>query len=459
MQFRIKALKNISGLVILACLAFNVSTVKAQTKIDGVNVVIGKNIVLDSDITKFKQEFERSTEGKVKISECEMLEQLMIQKLLAHHAIIDSVVISDADINSKVNRNLQYFEQQFGSKEKMVAAYGFNDVEDLRKEMYNVEKENELIKKEQQKITEKVTVTPEEVRIYFNGLKDKNELPEFPAEIQIAQIVINASPTKEEDERIVNKLKAIKKELEDGASFKLKAIINSNDPSVGQNGGFLGAITKQTQFVKEFKEAAFSLDEGEISDPIKTIYGYHIIRVDKIRGNARDVSHILMKPEIPDSKLKETEEKVAKIRKDVLEGKMTFEEAVKQFSEDKDTKNNGGLIINPYTNETSFDLTRMDPTLYARVSDLKKDEITEPFYDETRGGEKMYKIILMKDRTDTHTADLVEDYVKVQQLALQKKKQETITKWAKDKIKDTYIKLGEENKKCKFDKNWKKEVK
>lgn len=459
MQFRIKALKNISGLVLITCIALNTNISKAQTKIDGVSVVIGKNIVLDSDISKFKQEFENQTEGKVKISDCEMLEQLMLQKLLAHHAIIDSVVVSDDQINSKVNRNLEYFKQQFGSEEKMVKAYGFNDVADLRKEMYSVEKENALIAEEQKKITEKVTVTPEEVRLYYKGLKDKNELPEFPSEIKIAQIVVNASPTKEEEERIVNKLKTIKKELEDGANFKLKAIINSNAPAVAQNGGFLGTITKQTQFVKEFKEAAFSLDEGEISDPVKTIFGYHIIQVNKIRGNARDVSHILMKPEIPDSKLKETEEKVKKIRKDVLEGKITFEDAVKKFSEDKDTKNNGGLIINPYTNETSFELTRMDPSLYARVSDLKKGEITDPFYDETRGGEKMYKIILMKDRTETHKADLVEDYVKIQQLALQKKKQETITKWAKDKIQDTYIKLGEDKKKCKFDKNWKKEVK
>lgn len=459
MQFRIKALKNISGLAMLACLTFGANTVKAQTKIDGVSVVIGKNIVLDSDISKFKEEFERQTEGKVKISDCEMLEQLMMQKLLAHHAIIDSVVISDDQINSMVSRNIQYFTQQYGSEAKMVEAYGFNDVEDLKKEMYKVEKDNELIKKEREKLTEKVTVTPEEVRIYFNGLKEKNDLPEFPAEIQIAQLVVNASPSKEEEDRIVNKLKTIKKELEEGASFKLKAIINSNDPSVAQNGGKLGLITKQTQFVKEFKEAAFSLDEGEISDPVKTIFGYHLIKLNKIRGNARDVSHILMKPEIPDSKLKETEEKVIKIRKDVLEGKLTFEEAVKKFSEDKDTKNNGGLIINPYTNESTFDLTRMDPTLYARVSDLKKGEITEAFYDETRGGEKMYKIILMKDRTDTHKADLVKDYVKIQQLALQKKKQETIAKWAKNIIKETYIKLGEDHKKCKFEKNWKKEIK
>ena len=459
MQFRIKALKNISSLIILACFAFNVNTLKAQgTKIDGVSVVIGKNIVLSSDISKFKQEFETQTEGKVKISDCEMLEQLMLQKLLAHHAIIDSVSVTDDQVSTKVARNIQYFTQQYGSEAKMVKAYGFNDVEDLKKEMYKVEKENALIAAEQKKITEKVTVTPEEVRLYYNGLKNKNELPEFQAEIQIAQIVLYAAPTKEENDRIIAKLTKIKKEIDEGSSFKLKAIIHSNDPTVSQNGGVLGNITKDTQFIKEFKEVAFSLDEGEISEPFKTIFGYHIVLLHKIKGKGREVSHILMQPEISDAKVTETKASVEKLRKDILENKITFEEAVKKYSEDDETKNNSGILMNPYTGETTWELTRMNPAIYERVNELKKGEITEPFYDETRTGEKMYKVILMRDRTDTHKAELVDDYVKVQRLALSKKKEETIEKWSKEKIKDTYIKIGDDHNKCNFNKNWKKAV-
>ena len=164
-----------------------------------------------------------------------------------------------------------------------------------------------------------------------------------------------------------------------------------------------------------------------------------------------------MQPEILDSKVNEAKEKIEKIRKDILDGKITFEEAVVKYSEDEDTKNSGGMIMNPYTNETRFDLTRMDPTLYARVNDTKKGEISEPFYDETQQNEKMYKIIYMKDRTLTHTADLVEDYVKVQKLALQKKREENITKWAKGKINDTYIKISDKYNKCEYQKNWRKE--
>ncbi|QNM86751.1 peptidylprolyl isomerase [Polaribacter pectinis] len=435
----------------------SLQTTAQKVKIDGVAVVVGKNIVLDSDIDKFKQEIELRSEGKVAITDCEMLEELMQQKLLAHHAVIDSVTVSESEISSRVDRSIQFFTQQYGTVDKVIKAYGFNDLDDLKKELNTVQKENLLIEKEQQKITEKVDVTPEEVRLYYNGLKDKGELPDFPAEIELAQIVINAEPTQEENDRIIAKLNEIKKELEDGANFKMKAIINSDDPGVTQNGGRY-TITKDASFIKEFKEMAFTLDIGQVSKPFKSDFGYHLMQLHEVKGNTRVASHILMQPEIPENKLNEVKEKAEKIIEDIKSGKITFDEAVKKYSQDDDTKNNGGLIINPSTGESKFDLTRMDPAFYARVSDLKKGEITDAFFDQTRGGDKMFKFILMRDRTDTHTADLVEDYVKIQQLALQKKKEETVEKWAKEKITDTYIKLGEDHGKCSFKRNWKKKT-
>ncbi|ARV06071.1 peptidylprolyl isomerase [Polaribacter sp. SA4-10] len=440
---------------IIGCISLQ--TTAQKIKIDGVAVVIGKNIVLDSDIDKFKQEVELRSEGKVTITDCEMLEELMQQKLLAHHAVIDSMVVSDEEISGRVDRSVAYFTQQYGSLEKVVKAYGFNDLEDLKKELSVVQKENILIEKEQQNLTEKIDVTPEEVRLYYNGLKEKGELPQFPAEIELAQIVLNAVPTKEENERIVAKLNEIKEQIEEGASFKMKAIINSDDPGVTQNGGRY-TVTKESQFIKEFKEMAFTLDIGQVSKPFKSEFGYHLMQLHDVKGDTRIASHILMQPEIPEEKIKETKEKVEEIILEIREGKITFDEAVKKYSQDKETKNNGGSIVNPQTGESKFDLTRMDPAFYARVSDLKKGEMTEPFYDEARSGDKMFKFILMKGRTDTHIANLVEDYVKVQQLALQKKKEETIEKWSKEKIKDTYIKLGDDHSKCDFKKNWKKET-
>ncbi|MFY0629694.1 MAG: peptidylprolyl isomerase [Flavobacteriaceae bacterium] len=455
MQFKMKVLRFISS-ALFVCLFVN--NIQAQKiKIDGVGVVVGKNIVLESDIAKFKLDLENSSEGKIKITDCEMLEKLMLQKLLAHHAVVDSIVVSDAEVNGQVERNIQYFAQEYGSVDKVAEKYGFNDLEDLKKELFTIERENSLIRKEQMSLTENIDVTPEEVRIYYNGLKEKGELPEFPAEIQLAQLVLNVESTEEENNKILEKLNEIKKQIEEGSSFRMKAIINSEDESVAQNGGNLGAITKETPFIKEFKEVAFSLDVDQVSEPFKTIFGYHIVQLHEVRGNARVVSHILMKPEIPESRLKDVKEKVEKLKKEIENGNISFEEAVRDYSQDKATKNNAGLIVNERTGESTFDLTRMDPALYARVSDLQQGQITDVFYDETRGGAKMFKIILMKERTNTHIADLVDDYVKVQSLALQKKREEAITKWSKEKIGDTYIKISNEFQKCVFEKNWKKE--
>jgi peptidyl-prolyl cis-trans isomerase SurA len=433
------------------------STFAQKIKIDGVAVVIGKNIVLDSDIVKFKEEIDSRSEGKITISDCEMLEELMQQKLLAHHAVIDSVTVSDTEISGRVDQSVDYFTQQYGTVDKVIKAYGFNDLDDLKKELYTVQKENILIEKEQQQITEKIDVTPEEVRLYYNGLKKDGQLPEFPAEIELAQIVLNAAPTKEENDRIVTKLTEIKKQIEEGASFKMKAIINSDDPGVTQNGGRY-EVTKESPFIKEFKEMAFSLDVNQVSKPFKSDFGYHLMILHEVKGNMRVASHILMQPDIPDTRLKDTQQRAEQIAKDIKEGTIAFEDAVKKYSEDKETKNNGGVIVNPYSGETKFDLTRMDPALYARVAELKKGELSDVFFDQNRNGEKMFKFIVMKDRTNTHIADLVEDYVKVQDLALTKKKEETITKWAKEKIKDTYIKMAESHGKCTFKKNWKKDT-
>jgi len=455
MPFKIKIIKFISSLLLVVFFIQN--TTAQKVKIDAVGVVVGKNIVLDSDIEKFKLELENNSEGKIKISDCEMLEQLMLQKLLAHHAVVDSIVVSDAEVNSQVERNIQFFSQEYGSVEKVVEAYGFNDIEDLKTELFGIEKENSLIQKEQRQITENIDVTPEEIRIYFNGLKEKGELPEFPAEIQIAQLVLNAEASPEEIERILNKLNQLKKEIEEGSSIKMKAIINSNDPGVTDNGGRY-TIDKNSTFIKEFKEVAFSLDVNQVSEPFKSQFGYHIIQLHQIRGETRVASHILLQPEIPQEKLDKTKEKLEKIVADIKSGELTFNEAVRKFSQDTDTRNNGGLIVNPYSGESTFDLTRMDPALYARVNNLQKNEMSDVFYDETREGKKMYKVMIMKDRTNTHIADMVDDYVKVQNLALQKKKQETIAKWSKEKIGDTYIKISNEYQKCTFDKNWTKEI-
>ena len=236
-------------------------------------------------------------------------------------------------------------------------------------------------------------------------------------------------------------------------------MINSDDPAAAGNGQGSGGkytITRQSQFIREFKEVAFSLEEGEISEPFESSFGYHIVMVEKIKGQERDVRHILIQPQISQAEMQAVKDEVENIKRQVEEGELTFEEAALKYSDNADTRNNGGVVINPQTNDTMFDLTLMAPELYRRLNDLDEGEYSEVFYEEPRAEEKRFKFYYVKTRTQAHTADFIEDYEKIQQLTLQKKQEESVDTWAEEKIDDTYIKLNGVYKKCEFKKNWKK---
>ncbi|MCF6350445.1 MAG: peptidylprolyl isomerase [Flavobacteriaceae bacterium] len=459
MPQKTESMKFINKIIVLVfALIFTQVFAQQKTKIDGVAAVVGDNIVLYSEVKAAKLQVDQENEGESKISECTVIEKIMNDKLLAHQAVIDSILIEEATVNSEVDRKIDYFKSQLGSKEKVMEFFGFDQLSDLKKELFNVEKEANLVKKMQQKIVENIDVTPEEVSNYFKSLKKENSLPEFGTEIILGQIVVTAENDNKAAAKLMTKLKNIKKDIENGSSFRMKAILHSMDPAASKpgngEGGLYKSMTLETPFVKEFKEAAFSLEEGEISEPFKSQFGYHILKVEKIKGRERDVRHILLQMEISDAILEKTKDSLIQIRNDILTQKLSFEEAVVKYSSDKDTNKNKGILINPVSNDVHFDLARMDPALYARVSNLKIDEISEVFYDETREGKKMFKIMLMKKKIESHVANFDKDYVKIKKLALRKKRQELVSKWTKKKLGNTYIKIHNQYKKCTFEYDW-----
>lgn len=451
-----------SKIAVFILLFFALNTFAQKIKVDGVIAVVGKHIVLQSDIDKYKMLMEQNGESIKNIKDCEVLEQVMQQKLLAHQAEVDSLIADENSVKPTVDRKLAAFKEQMGTEEKMLALYGFDNMDELRDELIRVEIEQSLITQMQQKITGGADVTPEETRNYFNSLKLTDDLPEFPTEVKLAQIVLNVAPSKEEINSVISELSKIKKEIEDGANMKMKAILYSDDPAVTQNGG-LYTITRDAQFIKEFKDVSFSLDEGQISEPFESMFGYHIVKVEKVRGQELDVRHILIQPKISELEKLAVKQKLDSIKVEIGKGTLSFEEAVKQFSQDNDTNKNKGIIINPYTNETTFKLSgeqfmRAFPNLHSRVYNLKEGEMSEVFYDEDMEGKKMYKLILLKEKIEGHTADYVKDYVKIQNLALAKKNQELIDKWINEKIMDTYIKVDDQYKNCNFKVNFDKKI-
>ncbi|HIP47423.1 MAG TPA: peptidylprolyl isomerase [Lutibacter sp.] len=452
-------IKRITFFIFLVLITATISAQK-RIKLDGVVAVVGKNVVLHSDIDKYKLELEQSGESVASLSSCQILEQMMEQKLLAHHAVVDSLVANEKSVLPNVDRKIDYFKQQLGSEEKVVALYGFDNIDDLKKELTRIEIESSLIGQMRQSITSKVEVTPEEVRNYFNSLETQNELPEFTTEVKLAQIVRNVEASEEEVEKVLTKLNKIKDEVEEGANMKMKALLYSDDPGVTQNGG-LYSITRDSPFVKEFKDAAFSIDEGQVSEPFKSDFGYHIVKVEKVKGQTIDVRHVLIQPKISDNEKLMVKNKLDSISSEIKKGTLTFEEAVIKYSHDKKSSKNRGVILNPFSNESTFRLSgeqfmRAFPSLHGKIFNLNEGEMTEVFYDETREGEKMFKLVLVKEKMEGHKAEFAKDYVKIQNLALSKKRQEVVEEWVEEKIVDTYIKISEDYKNCEFKTNFKK---
>ena len=423
----------------------------AKTKIDGVASVVGDYLILETDIDRALVELRSQNVDTKNITRCQLLGKLMEDKLYVSQAIQDSIKISDTDIRDGVSRRLEFLVEQLGDMKKVVAFYHKDDEQSLRDELFDILKQNELSSRMKAKIVENIEVTPEEVKQFFNKIP-KNELPTIGTELEIAQIVIEPKAPQNEVDKVIEQLKEIKKDIiENGASFSTKAILYSADRATG---GKELTFNRRSSFAKEFKDVAFSLQEGEISDPFKTDFGWHILQVVKIRGKEVSVRHILMVPQIPSSSLEEAKKKINDIRDKIINKEFTFAEAAKNFSDEKETREDGGQLLNPEDYSTKFELTRMEPTLYSQVASLGEDEVSFPIVDEDRTGRKMFKIYRVTNRIGEHTADFIKDYTRIRELALKEKQLEAVQKWIKEAIKKTFVSVKGEYRKCNFSNNW-----
>ncbi|MEO7976717.1 peptidylprolyl isomerase [Flavobacterium sp.] len=424
-----------------------------KKKIDGIIANVGDYIILDSDIDKGFVEISAQGGSVNDITRCQMLGKLLEDKLYAHQAIQDSIIVSDAEVKSLMDDRLNYMLPQAGGDiNKIVAFYKKSSVEEFKTYFADILKEQKLSAEMQKKIVDGVEITPEEVRNFFKKIP-KDELPTFGAEMEVAQIVVEPKVSAADKEKVIDRLKSIKKDVLEGSSFATKAVLYSQDPGSSPNGGYY-KMTRKTPFVKEFKDVAFSLAEGEVSEPFETTFGYHIIMVDKIKGQEVELRHILISPTVSEDALKEAKDRIINIRKKIESKEISFADAARTESDEKQTRANGGTLVNPNTQDTRFELTKMDPTLYSQVSNLKDNEVSQPLLNTDDKGKKTYKLITVTNRIDSHVADYAQDYTKIKELALKEKQFNTIGKWFDTKIKDTYIKIIGEYRDCTFTNNW-----
>ena len=424
-------------------------------KVDGVAAVVGDFIILDSDVDNAYLQLQAQGVNTSEIPRCQLFGKLLEDKLYAHHAIQDSLPVSDAEIRRNIDYQIQQFLQSTnGSMEKLLELYKKEDEKSLREEMFEINKSNELARKMQAKIVEEVEITPEEVREFFNKIPG-DDRPTFGTELKVAQIVVEPKVSLEEKQRVIDQLKQFRADvLENGASFRSKVVLYSDDKASISTGGKYTLNKNQPRMVKEFREAAFSLQEGEISEPFETEFGFHIVYCEKIRGQEYDVSHILIIPKVSDDAIKEAKERIDKIRKRIVDGDISFADAAKESSDEKETRNDGGQLINPETQDYNFELTRMDPELYSQIQNLKDGEVSLVQTEKDRTDKIKFKILTVTDRIDEHEANYARDYLKIKDQALNEKKLKAIETWQNEKIMDTYIKISGSYRDCDFASNW-----
>ncbi|MBI4929505.1 MAG: peptidylprolyl isomerase [Bacteroidetes bacterium] len=425
----------------------------AQPKVlDGVVAIVGSSPILQSEVESKRVQAKLDS---VEFDRCSALEDLLYQKLLLAQAIKDSVEITDEQVEEELERRLRYYIQQFGSVLAFENFYGKN-VEKFKEEFREELREVLLVQKMQAKVTDGITVSPSEVKDFFDAIP-KDSIPLINAEIEVGHIMRKPKINPELKKYAKEKLETIRQEIIAGKKdFSTAAILYSEDPGSASKGGLYDHVQRGT-FVPEFDAMAFRMKEKEVSEIFETDFGYHILMVEARRGEEIDVRHILLVPQPAPEDLLKAKTFLDSIADLVKKDSISITEAASRFSDDEDTKHTGGLISNPYTGSTKFEmsqLSQIDANLVFTTDKLKTGELSATELTQSHDGKQSYHIIYVKSRTEPHRANLKEDYQLMQDEALAAKKDKEVSKWIKKKITSNYIRVSEEYKNCKFDNKW-----
>lgn len=437
--------KTLSLVVFVLSIALNYS-LKAQDVIDGIVAVVGDKVVLHSNIeNQYLQLKSQNPTMNANKMRCEIMEEVMFQKLLAHQAEIDSLEVTPEEVESAIDQRINYFISEIGS-EKRLEEYFKKTIPQMKLEFAKLFREQLLAQRMESKITSGISVTPEDVRLFFNEIP-KDSLPTFPAIVQMSQIVLYPEVEQTEEDRIKKKLLGFKDRITNGEDFAFIASLYSDDGSA-KDGGDLGFVGKGV-FVPAFESVAFRLQEGELSDVVKTKFGYHLIQMVKRRGQQYQVRHILIKPRISTASIEKSKSLLDSVIQLVRKDSISFEEAAFKFSQD-DSKNNGGLLINPESGSSDFFVESLEPSLKILTKNMQENELSKPHTFSTFDDRKACRVVMLNKKIPEHKASLADDYDRIQMVALQEIKAKAINDWKNERIKETHIEI-----KSDFECDWK----
>ncbi|MBC7744853.1 MAG: peptidylprolyl isomerase [Flavobacterium sp.] len=441
--------------IIIALLFITITYVQAQKKsLDKVAAVVGSSIVLQSDIEmQYAQYLAQGNPEDLNIK-CIILQQILSQKLLSQQAIIDSVSVTEDQIDSEVDRRLRAMTGRAGGEERLEEFLGRSLLQ-YKNEIRSDIRENLVASKMEGKITANVDVTPLEVRRYFDAIP-KDSLPSFNTEVEIGEIVVFPKLTKLEKETFRDKAEALRLRIKGGEDFATLARLYSQDPGSAAEGGDLGFQDRST-FVKEFAAMAFKLKAGDLSPVFETEFGFHVLQVVERRGEQVNARHILIKTEPTTASLDRAKAHIDSIYNKIKDKKLDFATAASLYSDNTETKYNGGMMLNAenvQNRSTYIPTDKLEAQVFLSVDTMKTGSFSTPEIFTSAAAKQGYRFLYLKSKTGPHTANLDQDYPKIKEVAYQDKVNRTISQWFEKRRKTTFTKIDEEFQSCGVLKDW-----
>ena len=419
--------------------------------VDDVIAVVGEDILLRSEIeTKFLELLYQQEEGQIDTTQakCQVLDQMILNKVLKTHAIRDSLIVGPDQIEYQLNARLQQIISQVPSVQDFEEYYG-RTVNQIKAQLRPLVVDYLLAEEKKKEITQDVRVTPAEVKRFFYRVP-KEQLPYYNAEVELAQIVMYPEASEEERVATLEKMQSLKERVLNGEDFSELAKEYSEDKGTAEEGGDLGFFRKG-QMVEEFQDVAFKLEPGELSRIVETDFGFHLIQVLERRDESVHARHILMKPDINEKKFDALKGKMDTIYQDIQSDSLLFEYAVDLYSEDEETKQMGGLLFNPQTGTSYFEIDALleyNPEMYLAIDDLEEGEVSEPIKFTDQYGREAFRILYVQNQRDAHQMNLEYDFDTIKKRALEMKKNEELYKWLENATSDVFIAVSEQYRSC-----------
>ena len=377
-------------------------------------------------------------------TKCAVLKDLITTKLLVAKAEIDSVLVDDSQVDQELNSRMALIINQIGSEEEIERYYN-KTIAEFKRELFDDIKEQLVARKMRQEVLNEIEVSPEEVKEFYDGIP-RDSLPYFSTQVKVSQIVKSPEVGREQKEKVRNELISIRDRILNGESFEILATLYSQDPGSAQNGGNLGFVGRGA-FQPEFEAEVFRLKPGEISMPIETQFGYHIIQLIEKRGNLFNSRHILLQPDFSDEDVAKTIQFLDSLKEVAYSDSVTFEELAREYSDDKFTSSFGGYFTDAMGGENVL-VEELDPVIFFTIDTMDVGDISVPFESRTDDGKLAYKLIYYKEKIPPHLGNLESDYQRFRTFSLNKKQNEELNEWFEDAKKEVFIKIDPEYDPC-----------